>query len=223
MESRLNSDGEEVAISDDTPSPSPELQPVIETPAATQPADGTVPIAQNAIFYEEGATPAENTVDAGRVVWSIIEEEPASGAAKELAISARIEIPGRDIVLIMKIKRNADKALPASHLIELVFAVPDDFSGGAIGQVSRFVLKQSEQGRGEGLVGVPTPIADGIFWIALNNLEQARQKNESLLKSRDWIDIPLQYRTGRHALVTIEKGIPGAQVFDEVFEAWSKL
>ncbi|NKB50878.1 MAG: hypothetical protein GKR97_01420 [Rhizobiaceae bacterium] len=85
------------------------------------------------------------------------------------------------------------------------------------------MLKQSEQGRGEGLVGVPARIADGIFLIALNNLEQARTKNESLLKSRDWIDIPLQYRTGRRALMTIEKGVPGTKVFDEVFEAWSKL
>lgn len=221
-ESRLNSDGEEIAVTPANPTTTTELQPVIETPTTTQPTDGAVQVAQNAILYEEGATPAENTVDAGRVVWSVIEEEPASGVPKEPAIRARIEIPERNVVLIMKIKRNADKALPASHLIELVFAVPDDFSGGAVGQVSRFVLKQSEQGRGEALVGVPARIADGIFLIALNNLDQARQKNESLLKTRDWIDIPLQYRTGRRALVTIEKGVPGAKVFDEVFEAWSK-
>ncbi|MEP0941379.1 MAG: hypothetical protein ABJH63_07095 [Rhizobiaceae bacterium] len=223
VESRLNSDGEEVATSPSSPSPSTDLQPVIETPSVAQNSDGSVPVAQNAILYEEGSSPAENTVDSGRVVWSVIEEEPASGAPKEAAIRARIEIPERNVVLIMKIKRNADKALPASHLIELVFAVPDDFSGGAINQVSRFVLKQSEQGRGEGLVGVPARIADGIFLIALNNLEQAKLKNESLLKSRAWIDIPLQYRTGRRALITIEKGVPGTKVFDEVFEAWAKL
>ncbi|MCJ8308463.1 MAG: hypothetical protein HRU27_08265 [Rhizobiaceae bacterium] len=224
VESRLNSDGEEISGTSNNPTPSTttELQPVIETPSAAQPSDGSPQVAQDAILYEEGATPAENTVDAGRVVWSVIEEEPASGVPKEPAIRARIEIPERNVVLIMKIKRNADKALPASHLIELVFAVPDDFSGGSIGQVSRFVLKQSEQGRGEALVGVPARIADGIFLIALNNLDQARQKNESLLKTRDWIDIPLQYRTGRRALVTIEKGVPGTKVFDEVFEAWSK-
>ncbi len=223
VESRLNAEGEEVAIPAATTPVPPTLQPVIEPPTTEPPTNGTLPIAQDAILYEEGATAADNTVDAGRVVWSVIEEEPASGAAKEPAIQAKIEIPGRNVVLIMKIKRNADKALPASHLIELVFAVPDDFSGGAVGQVSRFVLKQSEQGRGEGLVGVPARIADGIFLIALNNLDQARTKNESLLKSRDWIDIPLQYRTGRRALMTIEKGVPGAKVFDEVFEAWSKL
>ena len=223
VESRLTEGGEEESTPSTNPTPAPPIQPVIETPQPEPAGEPAVPGTQNAILYEEGSTAAENTVDAGRAVWSVIEEEPASGVAKEPAIRARIEIPGRDVVLIMKIKRNADKALPASHLIELVFAVPDDFSGGAVDQVSRFVLKQSEQGRGDGLVGVPARIADGIFLIALNNLEQARQQNESLMQSRDWIDIPLQYRTGRRALMTIEKGAAGSKVFEEVFEAWSKL
>lgn len=130
VESRLNAEGEEVATPAATPPPTPALQPVIETPTSQQPTNGTLPVAQDAILYEEGATAADNTIDSGRVVWSVIEEEPASGAAKEPAIQAKIEIPGRNVVLIMKIMRNADKALPASHLIELVFAVPDDFAGG---------------------------------------------------------------------------------------------
>lgn len=223
VESRLTENGQEETAPASNPSPTPALQPVVEAPAPATPASGTVPVSQNAILYEEGPTAAENTVDSGRVVWSVVEEEPTSGASKEPVIRARIEIPSRNVVLIMKIKRNADKALPASHLIELVFAVPDDFSGGAIDQVSRFVLKQSEQARGDGLVGVPARIAEGIFLIALNNLEQAKKQNESLLQSREWIDIPLQYRTGRRALMTIEKGVPGDKVFKEVFEAWSKL
>ena len=70
---------------------------------------------------------------------------------------------------------------------------------------------------------MPARIADGIFLIALNNLEQATLKNENLLKTRDWIDIPMQYRTGRRALMTIEKGLPGAKVFEEVFGVWDKL
>jgi hypothetical protein len=223
VESRLNEDGREVQDTAGDQAPTPTLQPTLEVPVEQQPNSGVPPVAQNAILYEEGATVAENTVDAGRVVWSVVQETPASGAAPEPAIRGRIEIPDRDAVLIMTIKRNTDKALPASHLIELVFAVPDDFSGGAIGQISRFVLKQSEQGRGEGLIGVPARIADGIFLIALNNLEQATLKNENLLKTRDWIDIPMQYRTGRRALMTIEKGLPGAKVFEEVFGVWDKL
>ncbi|MEP4292648.1 MAG: hypothetical protein ABJ358_12100 [Rhizobiaceae bacterium] len=223
VESRLNENGQEETVPASDPVSPSALQPVVEAPATDATPEGSLLVAQNAILYEEGSTAAENTVDSGRVVWSVVEEEPANGTTKEPVIRARIEVPERNVVLIMKIKRNADKALPASHLIELVFAVPDNFSGGSIDQVSRFVLKQSEQGRGDGLIGVPARIADGIFLIALNNLEQAREQNESLLKSRDWIDIPLQYSTGRRALMTIEKGLPGNQVFERVFEAWSKL
>ena len=226
-EARLGENGEEIlpnpSQSGGTEQPQVSILPASQPKIPAAPANGLPAVSQNAILYEEGSTASENSVDAGRVVWSVVQESPGNDEPKEPAIRGRIEIPSRNVILIMTIKRNTDKALPASHLIELVFAVPDDFSGGSIGQVSRFVLKESEQGRGEGLVGVPARIADGIFLIALNNLEEAQNKNEALLKSRDWIDIPMQYRTGRRALVTVEKGIPGEKVFKEVFEAWSKL
>lgn len=228
-EDRLTPDGGGAAISTEPVQPTlpptvtvPEVDNSTTTPQTSAPTgNGTLPVSQNAILYEEGATASDNTVNAGRVVWSVVQEEPAAGEPKEPAIRGRVEIPDLSVVLIMTIKRNADQALPASHLIELVFAVPDDFTGGAIGEINRFVLKESEQGRGEGLVAVPARIADGIFLIALNNLPEAVTTNTNLLRDRPWIDIPLQYRTGRRALVTIEKGQPGEQVFKEVFEAWA--
>ena len=51
--------------------------------------------------------------------------------------------------------------------------MPDDFSGGNIDKIQRFVFKEREEARGEALVGVPATIADGIFLIALNNLPEA--------------------------------------------------
>ncbi|MEL6784804.1 MAG: hypothetical protein AAFO61_10285 [Pseudomonadota bacterium] len=229
-EDRLTPDGNGGAIS--TEPVEPTLPPTVTVPGATSdpqagttepsttPGQSGLPVSQNAILYEEGASPTDNTVIPGRVIWSVVQEEPAAGQPKEAAIRGRVEVPDRSLVLIMTIKRNSDQALPASHLIELVFAVPDDFAGGSIGEINRFVMKESEQGRGEGLVAVPARIADGIFLIALNNLPEAVTTNTNLLRDRPWIDIPLQYRTGRRALVTIEKGAPGEKVFKEVFEAW---
>ena len=40
------------------------------------------------------------------------------------------------------------------------------------------------------------------------------------MKGGEWIDIPLGYQTGRRALITLEKGVPGERVFNEVFSAW---
>lgn len=179
-------------------------------------------IAQKAFLYEEGSVQGKTSVDVGNVVWSIVQEAPADGLPPEPAIRAKADIGSRGLVLMMTIKRNADTALPASHLIEIVFSTPDKFSGGAIDKVQRFVFKENEEARGEALVGVPATIADGIFLIALNNLPEAVERNTVLMKGREWIDIPLGYRTGRRALITLEKGVPGERVFNEVFAVWDK-
>jgi len=215
LEQRLTEEGQEQAP--ETALNTPETDILVDPQKPLGPV-----VSQTAILYEEGATPEENTLDSGHVVWSIVQESPAEGQPEEAAIRGRMEVPDRNLVLIMTLKRNADKSLPASHLIELIFAVPDDFSGGAIEEINRFVFKDSEQGRGETLVAVPAPIAPGIFLVALNNAPTAQKKNINLMRTKPWIDIPLQYRTGRRALVTMEKGIPGERVFEEVFAEWDK-
>ncbi|MEM1037836.1 MAG: hypothetical protein AAGI12_00025 [Pseudomonadota bacterium] len=235
IDDRLTTDGDQASPAA-VPQIAPQLstddapQTALNTDTASEPAattdttdtNGGAPVvAQKAFLYEEAGAGGGNTADIGRVVWSVVQEAPVSGQPAEPAIRARVEVPERGLVLIMTLKRNADPALPASHLIDLVFAVPDTFPGGNINEINRFVMKETEQSRGDQLVAVPARIADGIFLIALNNLDQAKEANENLLKSRGWIDIPVQYRTGRRALVTIEKGVPGDAVFEEVFAAWA--
>ena len=39
---------------------------------------------------------------------------------------------------------------------------------------------------------------------------------------QSWIDIPLTYKTGRRALISIEKGIPGDKAFQEVMKSWQE-
>ncbi len=244
-EERLEEDGTEVAPEPETVVPVvPEaVAPVVEPdppvatdaetpPEAAEPAtpepvaevETPAPVLEgpSAILYEEGTSQGENSFDAGAVRWSLTQEDIGAGT-NEPVINGRMDIPGRNVVLLLTLKRNVDPALPASHLIELIFAVPDEFSGGAIADINRFVMKESEQSRGENLVGVPAKLGDGLFLIALNNLDQARATNVNLLSTRGWIDIPLQYRTGRRALVTLEKGAEGTRVFSEAFDAWSKL
>ena len=206
-------------------SPQPDVEVTNAEPSSTdQPSGETADSGiQTAILYEKNPLPPSKGLDAGSVRWSVVQEAPATGQPEEPAIRAEIEIPSRNTVLIMTIKRNADPALTASHLIELIFAVPDDFAGGSINTINRIVLKENEQDRGVPLDAVPVKISDGIFLIALDNLPVAQQKNEALLKTRTWIDIPVEYRTGAQALVTIEKGTGGQKVFDEVFAAWAAV
>jgi hypothetical protein len=193
--------------------------PTAEPAAPAQLAEGEV----TAILWEEGSTPGSATMHQGAVVWSLTSESPATGLPEEPVISGRMTVPDRSLVLLLSIKRNVDEALPASHLIELVFAVPDDFPGGAVSNINRFALKESEQARGENLIGVPARLDDGIFLIALNNLQDSRQRNVNLLRNGNWIDIPLEYRTGRRALVAMEKGATGQKVFQDAIAAWANL
>jgi hypothetical protein len=209
--------GEEVAATNPAAT-----DPAPTDPAATDPAGDALPgVAQKAVFYQERTETAPGTQENGNVVWSVVNEPPSEGQAPEPAIRAVADVPDENLKLTMTIRRNADPTLPASHVVELMFDTPTDFSGGGVANVQRLALKATEQARGEPLIGVAGKISDGFFIIALNNLDQAVQNNLALLESEQWIDIPLAYATGRRALMSIEKGVPGDRVFKEALEAWA--
>jgi hypothetical protein len=153
-------------------------------------------------------------------VWSLVQESPGGDAPPEPAIRAEATIPGKDIQLRMTIRRNTDQTLPASHIIEMIFLTPDGFDGGGIDNVLRMAMKGTEQEAGSPLIGIPAKISDGFFLIALNDTKADEDANLTLLRNQDWIDIPVVYKSGRRALLTMEKGIPGEKVFDEALKAW---
>ncbi len=95
-------------------------------------------------------------------------------------------------------------------MIEFVFSLPESFEGGAIDGVQRVSMKRTEQDRGDPLIAVPAKITDDFHMIALNDFAEAVSNNTELLRSRSWIDIPITYRNGRRALLTLEKGQGGA-------------
>ncbi|CAN7275710.1 transcriptional regulator [Phyllobacterium sp. LjRoot231] len=186
----------------------------------TQPP-AALPIGQKAFFYEERSGQDAGTADAGGVVWSVVQESPGNDLPPEPAIKAEVTIPDRGINLRMIIRRNGDKSLPASHLVEMIFTVPEGFPGGSIDNVSRMTFKDTEQAPGSPLVAIPAKIADNFFIIAMNDAKTAVDTNMSLIRRQSWIDIPIAYKTGRRALITLEKGLPGEKAFDEVLKSWA--
>ncbi|CAI2932656.1 hypothetical protein [Aminobacter niigataensis] len=211
-----------------TPEPD---QPAPETPATT-PAQGTAPtppaasenapvaVGQKAIFYEERTNVAQGSAEPGAVVWTVVQESPGGDLPPEPAIRAEATIPGKDIQLRMTIRRNADKTLPASHILEMIFLTPDGFEGGGIENILRVAMKSSEQDAGNSLLGIPAKIADGFFLVALNDTKAEVDANLNLLRRQSWIDVPVVYKSGRRALFTLEKGIPGDKVFEDAMKAW---
>jgi hypothetical protein len=202
--------------------PAPEastVPPAAPAPAAPAVAP-SVAVGQKAIFYEERTNVAQGSADTGSIVWSVVQESPGGDLPPEPAIRAEATIPGKDLQLRMTIRRNADPTLPASHIIEMIFLTPEGFEGGGIENILRVSLKDSEQAAGSALLGIPAKIADGFFLVALNDSKPEMDANLNLLSKEQWIDVPLVYKSGRRALITMEKGVAGEKVFDEAMKAW---
>ncbi|MCB8839144.1 hypothetical protein [Aurantimonas sp. VKM B-3413] len=187
---------------------------------AYPPPSQAAKLSKRAVFYQEKFGNSPGTQESGNVFWSVIETPPFEGKQDEAAIRAVVEVPDENLKLTMTITRNADPSLPASHVIELLFDVPRNFSGGAVSNVQRLALKDTEQARGDPLICVAGKVADNRFIIALNNLDEAIETNLTLLQSKQWIDVPLAYSSGRRALMSFEKGVPGNAVFKRVIESW---
>ncbi|WP_353622865.1 hypothetical protein [Aliirhizobium terrae] len=96
------------------------------TPSAT-PSETPAAAGERMFLYEERIGQSAPTAIEGTVSWSLQREAPQGGGAPEPMVQGRITVPGRGLTALLTLKRNTDSSLPASHLIEIVFAVPPDF------------------------------------------------------------------------------------------------
>lgn len=200
----LAGDSSESEVARVEPQPTP-------TPAKTNTAGA---VAQTAILYEEGTdgTSGGEAVS-GQVVWSKGSEAAVS------VVSADVSIADKASNIKITIKPNTEDGFPASHLVEMQFTGP---LGSAIKTVPGLIMKSTEQAQGDALVGAAIKVTDGLFWIALSAEGKDLSRNRSLLESRGWIDIPLLYASGKRAILTIEKGVPGGKVVETAFKDWAK-
>jgi hypothetical protein len=179
-------------------------------------------IAQMVVLYDEDPNDPQGKRYVGSALWRTETVSPGPGLAPELAVRADIEIPERKLRMTLSLRRNSDKALPASHTIEIMFTLPADFPEGGIGNVPGVLMKQSEQARGVPLAGLAVKVTNGYFLLGLSAVEADQQRNIQLLKERDWFDVPVVYTSGKRAILAIEKGAPGTRVFEEAFRAWGQ-
>ncbi|GEO85633.1 MULTISPECIES: hypothetical protein [Alphaproteobacteria] len=198
--------------------------PQAVAPSGTAPASGVAAAVdgERAFLYEERLGQTTPTAIPGTIAWTAVRETGEDGKPNP-EIQGKITFPDRGLTALMTIKRNSDSSLPASHLIEVVFSLPADFEGGAIDKLERISMKRTEQDRGDNLVAVSAKITDDTYLVALNDFADVAKSNLDLLANRGWIDIPISYRNGRRALLTLDKGAAGAAVFDQVMKEWAAL
>ncbi|MDR7144015.1 hypothetical protein [Rhizobium sp. BE258] len=211
-----------------TPAAQPGAANAQQPPATDAPAPAAaqtqtpVGASEKMFLYEERIGQSSPTAIQGSVVWSVQHEKGANGK-DEATVQGNVTVPERNLSALVTFKRNSDPSLPASHLVEIVFSVPPNFEGGKIDSVQRISMKRTEQDRGDALIAVPAKITDDFHMIALNDYPDARKSNLDLLATRDWIDIPITYRNGRRALITMQKGSTGGAAFNTAISSWTAL
>jgi hypothetical protein len=170
-------------------------------------------VGQRAIYYFQGAQGTPGQASEGTVTWT---ETTRDGRP---AIQATLRIAEPDASAIVTIYKNDDGALPASHLVEIQFA--GGLNTSPIQRVPALVLKQTEQARGQPLIGAAVPVTNELFWIALSDDDAQVAQNLQLLREGSWFDIPILFSDQTRALISFEKGIPGDKVFETVMSNWT--
>jgi hypothetical protein len=199
----------------------PAGQPTVTpAPQPTNTAPAGAAVAQRVVLYEEDPNDPQGKRFVGSAIWRTETVSPGPGQAAEVAVRADVEIPERRIAMTWSLRRNSDPNLPASHTVEIMFRLPQDFPSGGVSNVPGILMKQAEQSRGTPLSGLAVKVTTGFFLIGLSSTEADRERNVQLLKERAWFDIPVVYGNNRRAILALEKGTPGERAFEEAFKAW---
>lgn len=186
------------------------------------PQGAGVGVAQRAVMFEESAGGGEQSLQqyVGNVVWSTETFQGQNGTGPDIGIRAVVTIPDRNVKVTLRLRRNQDPGIPASHIIEVQFELPPNFDLGNAGTVPGMRAKASEGAQGVPLIGLPVRVAPGFFLIGLSAIEADRQRNLGLLITRNFLDLPVVFENGRRAILVLEKGVPGDQAFREAFSKW---
>jgi hypothetical protein len=161
---------------------------------------------------QTGAIPFSGTVD-----WTRGQDETG-----QPTLVGEASIPARNLGVDILIRKNSDPSLPASHLMEINFVVPETFIGGSIAGLPGVLLKNEELVQGVPLVGASARVVGNTFLFALSASPQDTANNSTLLTSRRWIDLAVIYATGKRAILTLEKDDAAVALFNDVFQSWTQ-
>lgn len=199
---------------------SKEFQQIPENGPVADSQNQTAKLNENAIqaiFYEENGTEGnEGQASPGNTIWNL------EGEGDDAVVSISVDVPKRDIGFNLKISKNKDASLPASHLIEIEITSQGDGGELKVAEIPGLIMKPTEGSRGQGLFGEPVRIADDLHWIALTAGQKALTYNLELLELRQWIDMPILFQSGRRGILTVKKGESGQVVMADALRQWGK-
>ncbi len=236
---KADTTGDEAANAPATPAKSGSAAPVEQDAAATAPpaasasdtsAQQTTPAASNpelpvahraALLIEAPDQPNKVKTFLGNVVWKLNNVSTGPSDAVGLAVEADVDLPDDKTKAIVTFEKNIDSSLPASHTIKVRFTVLPGSVTGDVKQISVPQMRREDSPSGEPLAGVTVPVVQNSFLVGLSpgNAETA---NIELLKTEQWIDIPMLLDNGKIAKLTFEKSDSGQRDLSEAIAAWQK-
>jgi Trypsin-like peptidase domain len=172
-----------------------------------------------AVLYEEDLSHPSGFSFPGAVVWRAEQAAASPGQRPDIVLHADIDIPHK-LSVRWSLRRNDDKGLRASHVVEVAFTFPPESSHNAVSKVPGVMLKEGETTRGVALNGASVQVSGNLFLVGLSSVEADMKRNVDLLKMRSWVDVPIVYDDGKRALLAFEKGPDGTRAFADAFAAW---
>lgn len=200
------------------PGPARPAAKTAEAPAAAPPpSEPALPVAQRAaLLVEAPDDPQRVKTLLGTSVWRV----EASG--DQTLLVADIALPDANLAVTMRMARNADPKLPASHTIELRFAAAGGAEPMGIAEIETPQMRFEDSANGASLAGVAAAITPNYFLVGLSNGDKLVTRNLELMRERGWFDIPMVLSNGRNAKLTFEKGASGDRALAQVIQAWEK-
>ncbi len=188
-------------------------------PSLPQPEPPAAVARRAALLVEAPDEQSKVKVRLGTVVWRVENINNGPGEPLGTAVRAEIDIPEEKLQAVMTFQKNTDATLPASHVMKLRFVVQP---GGPMGNVNRVnvpYMRREDAPTGDPLSGVPVPIMENSFLVGLSK-GAAEAKNLDLVRSREWLDVPMVFANGRIAKLTFEKGTSGQRAIEEALASW---
>jgi hypothetical protein len=199
--------------------PAPTAQTNIPDRSGQSPTEQVAAESQRAVLYVENPSDPKGDQYIGSVVWH---SEPNWSSGKiDIGVRADVEIPDRKLKATLSFHRNADPSVPASH----IFRVTVQFQDATVPHVANvpgMLMKTDEPARGTPLAALAVKVGEDLFVVGLSNSEADRQRNIELIKQRSWLDMPMIFTNQRRAILVLEKGSTGTQIFNDVFAAWQQ-
>ncbi len=157
----------------------------------------------------------------GAVVWKVDNVSEGPGDPLSMAVHAEVDIPEEKLQAIVTLQKNFDSSLPASHTMKVQFVEPADSPLGGVQQIGVPQMRREEVATGDALKGVPVSISDNSFLVGLTRGPSEEEANLDLLKSREWIDVPMILSNGKIAKLTFEKGPAGDRAIEDALASWN--